>query len=97
MKIIPHGMWKSPIDEDFVAHRGRISCIHWDTQQSHESLVFSGSKDGKNFCMNGIFKTDCGTSAVGILSAEQSDMAVVTLMSAKGAFCLLPEKRTLPP
>lgn len=49
MKIIPHGMWKSPIDEDFVAHRGRISCIHWDTQQSHESLVFSGSKDGKNF------------------------------------------------
>ena len=49
MKTIPFGLWRSPIDEEFVAHRGKISGIKWDTQNSFETLLFSGSKEGKSF------------------------------------------------
>ncbi len=49
MKKIPFGLWQTPVDEEFVTHRGKISEIKWDTQNSIDTLVFSGSKDGKSF------------------------------------------------
>ncbi len=44
---LPFGMWKSKIEPEFVAERGRISDVRWD--KSSGALLFSGSKAGKSF------------------------------------------------
>ncbi len=49
MNQIPFGLWKSPIDENFVAQRGRLSSLKWDTVASEERLYLSGMQGGEPF------------------------------------------------
>ncbi len=48
---LPFGLWKSPIQEDFVARRGRLSGLKWDSAVSEERLLLSGSKEGQTFLL----------------------------------------------
>lgn len=51
MKAVPFGLWKSPIHENYVAQRGRLSGLKWDSDKASDALVISGSKGGKSFLL----------------------------------------------
>ncbi|MHC1772558.1 MAG: prolyl oligopeptidase family serine peptidase [Flexilinea sp.] len=96
MKAVPFGLWKSPIHEDYVAQRGRLSGLKWDSNKASDTLVISGSKRGKGFLLEWSSKENIreinseypvgGTVGYGGGDFDVSDGNVVFCAGEKGLF-----------